>query len=349
MAVLTFTFPSSPMKDARRTDDLLAALMRSTFTPGVVADRDGMGVGLALDDEVRLLRRHYRHPILLSACSGAGAKIDVAAQTGRYEALGLDLVARCVNELAARGAEGLIFSHYAALADAGPSARVDLVRGIAQACQQAGCALLKTGLADFGEVRHNALVGFAVGMAETERIPNPEWVCPGDSVIGLAADGLHCSGCAQAIDVFRKAQWRMDRTVEELAVPLGEVLSTPTKIYARSIERLLRTYRVKKVVHGIGHVSEGGIPESLRRMLPDHCRAEIDSKRWDSPPIFSVLKDVGKIEDAQMFRSFSMGLGMIVIVSPFYAQAAARRLKRFGETAFVIGHVTSGERSVAIA
>jgi len=348
MAALTFPYPADRTQDDAVDDDI-AGVIRRTFTPCVVADRSGCGVAFALNDEVRLLQRRYRHPHLVGASAGVGDKLVIAERAGRYHAVGTDLVARCVNELTVKGAESLFFCYHADLADLTRSALIETIEGIAKGCEQAVCALLGGDTTGTIEGAGRALAGFAVGMAEAERVPSASSVCRGDTVVGLASPGLHCSGCGEALKAFTRAKWPMSREIGETGVSLGDALSEPARIYARPVERLLRSYRVKRIVHAVSHVAEGGIPSALHQVLPDGCRAEIDSKAWDAPDIFAAIKNVGEIADAEMFRSFSMGLGMLIIVAPFYARAVVRKLRRFGETAFIIGDVKSGPREVVIA
>ncbi len=329
-------------------------LMVRTFTERVLPNPGGFGAVFSLDYDERLFRQNYRHPMLVSSTDGVGTKLKVAVMAGRHATVGIDLVAMCVNDVLTLGAEPLFFLDYLATGHIEPEVLQEVVGGIVAGCKQAGCALLGGETAEmpgfYGEGEYDA-AGFVVGVAEKGRLITGETISPGDVVIGLASSGLHSNGYSLARRLFFEeaglgpkdslARFGIERSV-------ADELLEPTRIYVRSVRAVLRHYRVKRVVGGIVHVTGGGLLENVPRVLPEGCAVELDPASWPRPPVFDAIQRLGDVPEQEMYCTFNMGIGMALIVAPYYAANVARRLGRQGERPAVIGRVVEGERGVTI-
>lgn len=338
----------------------LAALMRKTHGPRVIPNPGGFAGLFRLDYNQRLFARNYRDPVLVACCDGVGTKVKLAAQMGIYDTVGIDLVAMNVNDLIVQGAEPLFFLDYLAVPAIDRPMLAGLVRGIVEGCRQAGCALLG------GETAHMPdlyapgdfdLAGFCVGVVELRRAVNPTRVRVGDVVLGLASSGIHSNGYSLVRTVVREAGLDLNAVYPELEDPprrgrrrpartLGRVLLEPTRIYAGSVTRLLRNYRVKNVISGMAHITGSGLAGNLCRALPPTCDALIDRSAWPVPPIFAFLQRHGNIADAEMRRVFNMGIGYCLVVRPAFAESVADQLRKLGETVHAIGRIVKGRGQV---
>lgn len=357
---LTYADAGVLLEDKDDFTESLTALMRKTHGPRVIPNPGGFAGLFRLDYNQRLFARNYRDPVLVACCDGVGTKVKLAAQLGVYDTLGIDLVAMNVNDLIVQGAEPLFFLDYLAVPAIDRPMLSALVRGIVEGCRQAGCALIG------GETAHMPdlyapgdfdLAGFCVGVVELRRATNPTRVRVGDVVLGLASSGIHSNGYSLVRRVVRDAGLDLDATYPELEDPprrgrrrpprpLGRVLLEPTRIYAHSITRLLRNYRVKNVISGMAHITGSGLAGNLCRALPPNCDALIDRSSWPVPPVFSFLQRRGDIADAEMRRVFNMGIGYCLIVRPAFAQSVAEQLRSTGETVFTIGRIVRGRGQV---
>jgi len=288
----------------------------------------------------------YREPVLVSSTDGVGTKLKVAFMADRHDTVGIDLVAMSVNDLLVHGAEPLYFLDYIGLAQLDPARVEALVRGVAEGCRQAGCALIGgetaelPGLYAAGEYD---LAGFAVGVVERERIIDGAAVKPGDAVLGLASSGLHSNGFSLARRiVFDELKLGLDAILPGTARPLGEVLLEPTRIYVRAV------LPVRARVHAMAHVTGGGITGNLPRVLPEGCRALIRRGAWTVPPVFAALQDAGGVAEAEMFRTFNMGVGYLLVVPSAQEREVAAALTAAGETVHAIGEIVPGERGVEL-
>ena len=319
----------------------IRSLARSTFTPGVLSDIGSFG-GL-----FRLDRDRYQDPVLVSSVDGVGTKLKVAFMTGRHDTVGADLVNHCVNDILVQGAEPLFFLDYLATGRLSPVVAEQVVAGVARACRENGCALIGGETAEmpgFYADGEYDIAGFIVGIVEKSKLIDGRSVVPGDVLIGLPATGLHTNGYSLARRVFFEAAgWKVDTFVRELNAMVGDVLLAPHRSYLP----LIKPFFDRQSMKGLAHVTGGGITENLPRVLPDGCAAEIDRQAWTVPPIFRVLQQRGDITDAEMFRTFNMGIGLVIVCASREADRIINTLSRAGEpNAIRIGFVVSGDRTV---
>ncbi|MBN1442826.1 MAG: phosphoribosylformylglycinamidine cyclo-ligase [Planctomycetes bacterium] len=327
----------------------IARHVQSTYGPRVLAGSHGGSAGLFhLDYPPGILARNYRHPVLAACTRGVGTKLEIAIRLGICDTVGIDLVAMCVNDLVAQGAEPLFFLDRIAAGKLDPSLAVDLVKGIARGCVEAGCAILGGETADvpgFYAAGHYDLAGFSVGVAERTRLVTGRGVCPGDQVLGLLSSGVHSSGCSLARRIVlgrSKGRKALDEPLPGSAISLGEELLTPTRIYTRPILAVLRHYRQKKVVKAMAHITGGGLPGSVSRVIPQSIDVVVDRSLWQVPEIFRILQSRGDVAEEEMFRVFNMGIGMVMIVAPFYADSIIEQLGRLDVEAVRIGEAVEG-------
>ncbi len=321
--------------------DRIKAKVRSTFRPEVIGDIGGFG-GLFGFDTTR-----YRQPVLVSSTDGVGTKALVAQAVGQFETIGVDLVAMCVDDLVCQGAEPLFFLDYIAVGRLDPDHIEQLVEGVAEGCRQAGCALIGGEMAEHPgamEPGEFDLVGFAVGVVERDRIITGEHVRPGDVLIGLPSPNLRSNGFSLARRVLFDIA---GRSVDDLAYAgsthtLGEELLRPSVIYAPAIMALQRDVDVRAVAH----ITGGGIPGNLRRVLPARGDAVIDKRSWEAPRIFGEIARLGGVSDDEMDKVFNMGIGMVAVVPAKDAFKAIEVLRLNGHRAVEIGEIVDGHGQV---
>jgi phosphoribosylformylglycinamidine cyclo-ligase len=320
----------------------IAPLARSTFRPEVLG-----GIG-AFAGFVRVPPR-FREPVLVSSTDGVGSKLKVAVAAGRHDTVGIDLVAMGVNDLLVHGAEPLYFLDYIGIGRLDPARVEAIVSGVAEGCRRAGCALIggeTAELPDFYAPGEYDLAGFAVGVVEASRIIDGRAVRPGDRVLGLASSGLHSNGYSLARRiVFDVLGLGIDSPLPGTGRTVADELLEPTRIYARAVQALLEAVEVR----AMAHVTGGGLTGNLPRVLPEGCRAVLARGSWSVPPVFRILQEAGRVADAEMFRTFNMGVGYVVVVAPAAAGRATEVLQRAGETVYALGEVVAGERGVELA
>ncbi len=328
----------------------LPRLLARTYTPRVIHLEQGFAGLFRLDFDNRLFARRYKEPVLVSCTDGVGTKLKVAAMMGVHHTVGIDLVAMSVNDALCCGAEPLFFLDYVAMPKDDPPLLEQLVRGISDGCLQADCALLggETAiLPDLYAPGDYDLAGFCVGVVERGHAIDGKTITPGDVVLGLASTGLHSNGYSLARKVvFEIAGLKVGDRVEELGRTVGEALLEPTRIYARPIRSVLAYYKVKAVVHGIAHITGGGLLENLERIVPEGVRVVIQRGSWPVPPVFGWVQRLGEIDQAEMDRVFNLGVGMVLVVSPFYAESIRHQLADHGVESWPIGRVEEGQRGV---
>jgi len=320
----------------------IAPLARATFRPEVLG-----GIG-AFAGFVRV-PTGYREPVLVSSTDGVGSKLKIAFLTDRHDTVGIDLVAMGVNDLLVHGAEPLYFLDYIGIGKLDPARVEALVRGVADGCRRAGCALIGGETAELPDLYAPGeydLAGFAVGIVERERIVDGAAVKPGDVVLGLASSGLHSNGYSLArriiFDVLRLG---VDSPLPGTGQSVGDVLLEPTRIYAAAVRALLATAPVS----AMANVTGGGLTGNVPRVLPDGCRVVLRRGGWREPPVFATLREAGRVSEPEMLRTFNLGVGYVVIVRAADADGARQALTAAGETVTVIGEVVAGERGVEIA
>ena len=332
----------------------LPPLLRRTYTPRVMDWPGGFAGLFRLDDKIGLLTRTYRDPVLVSSTDGVGTKLKLAFATGRHSTVGIDLVAMSVNDCLCAGAEPLIFLDYVAMSRDDPDLTAQIVKGISDGCVDAECALMggETAiLPEFYQPGQYDLAGFCVGVVDKKQVLTGADIRVGDKVIGLGSSGLHSNGYSLARKIaFDHAGLALDTHVEELGRTVADEFLEPTKIYVRAMKRVYRHYRVKRIVHGIAHITGGGLIDNPPRILPEGLAIRIQKGSWEVPKVFPWLQKLGGVPDEEMFRVFNMGIGLVLIVAEYYADSIVRTLaKDANVAAWVIGDVTAGNREVAFA
>jgi phosphoribosylformylglycinamidine cyclo-ligase len=328
--------------------------LRRTQGPRVIANPGGFAGLFRLDYNERLFKRNYRDPVLVACTDGVGTKVKLAAELGVHDTIGQDCVAMNVNDMVVQGAEPLLFLDYIGVHKVQPGLIEQIVKGVADGCELAGCALLGGETSEMPDVYAPGdydLAGFAVGVVELKRAINALRVEPGDLVLGLASSGIHSNGYSLVRRIVKHARLKLDKVYGELEDdrPLGEVLLTPTRIYARQIAKLLRAYRVKQVVSGMAHITGGGLAANLERSLNDKVDALLKPGSWDTPPVFDFLQAAGDVADDEMARVFNMGVGYCLIVRPTFADSIAAQLEKMGEQVWTIGRIKAGKGRVTFS
>ena len=328
----------------------LPRLLARTHTPRVIPLEGGFAGLFQLDFAGQLFARRYKDPVLVSCTDGVGTKLKVAIAAGRHTTVGIDLVAMSVNDALCLGAEPLFFLDYVAMPKDNPPLLEQIVQGITDGCMQADCALLggETAiLPDMYAPGDYDLAGFCVGVVEREGIIDGRAIVPDDVVLGVASSGLHSNGYSLARKIaFEIAGQKVDSVIDELGGTLGDVLLAPTRIYVRPIRKVLSHYRIKNVVHGIAHITGGGLLENLERIMPPEAQAVIRRGSWPVPPIFTWLQRHGEVDQDEMERVFNMGIGLVLIVSGYYADSIRGQLSKCGLESWPIGSVQKGPRGV---
>ena len=305
-------------------------IVKRTFRPGVLTGLGGFGALFELPLD------RYREPVLVSGTDGVGTKLKLAMQLGRHATIGIDLVAMCVNDIVVAGAEPLFFLDYYATGKLDIDTATDVVRGIATGCELAGCALTGGETAEMPGMYAAGdydLAGFAVGIVEKSKILQAERVEVGDVLLGLGSSGPHSNGYSLIRKVLEVSGAALDQSIGDVA--LGDALIAPTRIYVKSLLALL----AEVDVHGLAHITGGGLTENLPRVLPEHSCAQIDRGSWPMPEVFAWLQREGKIAESEMLRTFNSGIGMVVCVAADAADRASEILQRHGEAVYRIGSI----------
>ena len=288
----------------------------------------------------------YRQPVLVSGTDGVGTKLRLAMEMGVHDTIGIDLVAMCVNDLVVAGAEPLFFLDYYATGALNVDTAAAVVAGIGQGCELAGCALVGGETAEMPgmyEGEDYDLAGFCVGVVEKSAIIDGSKVAAGDTLIGIGSSGPHSNGYSLVRKILEVSGARLDEPFGDST--LGETLLTPTVIYVKALLGLFRQVEVK----ALSHITGGGLPENLPRVLPADCRAVVDTASWNWPPIFHWLQERGNVATPEMYRTFNCGVGMVLCVAESDAAATLQLLSDEGLNAWRLGRVESGERGVDLA
>ena len=320
----------------------IGPLARSTARPGAGAELGGFG---GLFD---LKAAGFQDPLLVAANDGVGTKLKLAIDLNRHDGVGIDLVAMCANDLIVQGAEPLFFLDYFATGALDNEVARAVVASIADGCRQAGCALIGGETAEMPGMYAPGdydLAGFCVGAVERGELIDGGKVSPGDSIVGIASSGVHSNGFSLVRRIIADRDWNLRAEAHFLpGVSLGDALLEPTRIYVKPLLPLVRN----GLIHGLAHITGGGLLENVPRILPTGCRALIDSGAWEFPPLFALLQEGGSIAAEEMARTFNCGIGMVAIVAASEADEVISRLQESGESAFLIGAVEAGTRGCSV-
>ena len=321
---------------------LMRAHVERTRIPGVASDIGGFG-GLFAPDLAG-----YREPLLVSGTDGVGTKLRLAQLMGKHDTVGIDCVAMCVNDVVCCGAKPLFFLDYIAIGKNDPEKAAAIVSGVAEGCVRAGCALLGGETAEHPGVMDPDdydLAGFTVGLVDRPAIPDPAAIAPGDALIALPSTGVHSNGFSLVRKVFDVEGGGWERTYDELGGTLGETLLEPTAVYVKPVLRCMEAVRVK----GASHITGGGFYENVPRCLPKGLSAKIDRSAIRTPPIFRLIQEAGRIPERDMFNTFNMGVGMVLVTAAADADRAVSALRALDCAAYPIGEIVSGDEGVVIA
>ena len=321
---------------------LIKDSVKATYRPEVLGDLGGFGGLFALNSG------KYKEPVLVSGTDGVGTKLKLAFMLDKHDTIGQDAVAMCVNDILVQGAEPLFFLDYLAVGKLEPEQVAAVVKGVADACKESGCALIGGETAEmngFYPVGEYDIAGFAVGAVDKSKIITSQRVKAGDVLLGLPSSGVHSNGYSLVRKiVFDKMGFKGDEVFDELGKSIGEELLTPTRLYPRVCLPLIEKYDI----HGMVHITGGGYYENIPRALPDNMGAEINADKWTVPAVFELLQKWGNVDWKEMYSTFNMGIGMIVIASPDEAEKIKADLAEQEEFCFEIGHVTEGSHEVVI-
>jgi phosphoribosylformylglycinamidine cyclo-ligase len=334
--------------------DMIAKHMRRTYGPRVIGKHGAFAGAFRLDYNEKLFARNYKEPVLISCTDGVGTKVLIAAKMKIYDTVGQDLVAMNVNDLIVQGAEPLFFLDYIGIHKLEPEVTTAMVKGVADGCELAGCALLGGETAEMPDVYAPGdfdLAGFAVGVAELKRLIDGSRTEAGDVIIGLPSSGVHSNGYSLVRAIIKEAGLDYNAVYPELDPKhtLGQVLLTPTRIYAKQVVGVLRKYRVKQPIVGMAHITGGGLPGNLPRSFGDNLNAKLNRDAWTPPPIFDFLQKQGNVPDEEMLRVFNMGLGYVLIVRPWFVEAVLEHLHRLRQPASVVGKLVRGTGKVLVS
>jgi phosphoribosylformylglycinamidine cyclo-ligase len=333
----------------------LPAHLRRTQCPRVIG-REGSFAALFQLDLKGLFARGYEDPLLVSCTDGVGTKLKLAVLAGMHDTVGIDLVAMSVNDLLCTGAEPLFFLDYVAMAKDDPPLLERIVKGIADACVESDCALVGGETAILPDMYHPGeydLAGFCVGVVERSRLVDGSAIAAGDVALGIASSGVHSNG----FSLVRQAVFEIgglsiqDRPEVLGGRTVGEVLLTPTRLYARPVKAVLGHEPAERAVHGIAHITGGGLAENLARIVPDHVQVVIDRGSWRIPHVFPWIQALGSIAADEMDRVFNMGIGLVLVVAPHVADRLRHQLAELGHEAWPIGTVraaAAGEERVVM-
>lgn len=320
---------------------LIKDSVKATYRPEVLGDLGGFGGLFAMSTK-------YKEPVLVSGTDGVGTKLRLAFILDKHDTIGQDAVAMCVNDILVQGAEPLFFLDYLAVGKLEPEQVADVVKGVANACKESGCALIggeTAEMAGFYAEGEYDIAGFAVGAVEKSKIITSEKVKAGDVILGLPSSGVHSNGYSLVRKiVFEVKGFKGDEYIDELGKTIGEELLTPTRLYPKSCLPLIEKFDI----HGMVHVTGGGYYENIPRALPEDMGAEIDATSWPVPPIFNLLKEWGNVDWHEMYRTFNMGIGMIIIASAEEAEKIKADLQARNEAVYEIGKVTQGSHEVIV-
>lgn len=339
---LTYADAGVDIDKANSLVQRIKKIAKTTPRTGVMGEIGGFGGLFSLNVS------HYSNPVLVSSTDGVGTKLKIAFAMNRHNTIGIDLVAMCVNDIIVQGAKPLFFLDYLAMGVLDNEVASQIVEGIARGCSESQCALIggetaeMPGLYQEGEYD---LSGFSVGIVDNSKIIDGSEIRNGHQLIGLASSGVHSNGFSLVRKIcFDKCGYTVETHIPELGKALGEELLTPTQIYTETILGLIRDLPI----HGLVHVTGGGIDENIIRVIPQACKVKIDTSAWEFPAVFKFLQEAGGVSDHEMHRTFNNGIGMVLVVPGEIAQDLLDRLAAMGETAYLIGEVAARESDADI-
>jgi phosphoribosylformylglycinamidine cyclo-ligase len=339
MDSLTYADAGVDIEKANRLVESIREIAKKTIRPGVIGEIGGFG-GLFSINTTNLQK-----PVLVSSTDGVGTKLKIAFMMGKHDTVGIDLVAMSVNDIIVQGAEPLFFLDYFATGELDTGIATDVITGIAEGCKQAKCALLGGETAEmpgFYKKNEYDLAGFAVGIVDYNKIIDGSGIRMGHKLIGIASSGLHSNGYSLARKIcFDVLKLKTDSYVPELGKTIGEELITPTRIYSETILSFLK----ELPIHGLAHITGGGLSENIIRIIPETCMVRIIKESWEVPPVFHFLKEAGNISEEEMMKTFNNGIGMVAIVPEKSAQEIMERLGAINEKAFIIGDIAERKTS----
>jgi len=321
--------------------DLMKSHVKKTMRPEVLADIGGFGGLFSLEG------MKYEKPVLVSGTDGVGTKLKIAFLMDKHDTVGIDCVAMCVNDVVCSGAQPLFFLDYIALGKLVPEKVEQIVKGVSDGCIQAGCALIGGETAEmpgFYPEDEYDLAGFAVGIADKDKLVTGERIKPKDILIGLASSGIHSNGYSLVRKIFNINKEVLGEYGDVLGKPLGEELLKPTRIYVKTILTLIKKYNIK----GIAHITGGGFIENIPRMLPDGVKAVVHKGTWPVHPVFRLIQEKGNVPEKDMYNTFNMGIGMVLAVPAEIAPFVVAEANKQGEKAYIIGETVKGEEKLEI-
>lgn len=328
---------------ATRAMGMIKGLVKSTFTPGVLTDIGTFGGMFALD------KSQYEEPVLVASTDSVGTKIRIAVLMNKHDTVGIDIVSHCVNDILVQGARPLFFLDYFGCAKLIPEMLADVVKGLTDGCKQAGCALLGGETAELPGMYSEGdydLVGSIVGVVDKSHIIDGHTLTPGDALIGLASTGLHTNGFSLARKLLlADAGYSVETILPELGCSVGEALLKPHRCYAPSI---FKAIDAGIQIKGMAHITGGGFIDNIPRILPENRQAQIQTGTWPVLPIFDLMQRLGNVVQPEMFRTFNMGIGLVVAVPEEQSEKALSLLNDYGEKAYRIGKIVEGERKTVL-
>jgi len=331
---MTYADAGVDIEKGNRLVDEIKKIARQTHRAGVMGEIGGFGALYSLNVA------NVDRPVLVSSTDGVGTKLKIAFLMDKHDTVGIDLVAMCVNDIAVQGARPLFFLDYLATSSLKLETATEIISGIAEGCKQAQCALIGGETAEMPGMYQTGeydLAGFAVGIVDDQDIIDGSRIHVGDRIIGIASNGLHSNGYSLVRKVcFELLKLDCDSHVPELGTTLGEELLRPTRIYSQTIRHLMRDLPI----HGLAHVTGGGIVENLLRIIPQACQVSLEANSWPVPPIFQFLRDAGNIDPNEMQRTFNNGIGLVAVVPERSTSEVLSRLSALQESAYIIGEVT---------
>jgi len=334
---LTYADSGVDVEKANALIPEIKKIARTTNRPGVIGDIGGFGGLFSLNTN------QYNQPVLVSATDGVGTKLRVAFMMDKHNSIGIDLVAMCVNDIVVQGAKPLFFLDYISSGKLLPHVIIDVVKGIADGCRQADCALIggeTAEMPDFFSPNEYDVCGFSVGIVDNSKIIDGSNISVGNKLIGIASSGLHSNGFSLVRKIcFEKLNYKIDTYISELQQNIGECLLTPTRIYSEMLQPLIRDFDIS----GLAHITGGGLIDNISRILPGTCKAIIQKSSWEIPPIFTLLKEAGNVSDLEMLRTFNNGIGMVAIIREAQALEMLERLKAMNENAWIIGEIQAAD------